>query len=410
MPKIPLYYKDDEFFNDFGTSCYINLENMVDVFPLYRHDFVEISLILDGEGIEIINEVQYPLKKGCISVCMPWHFHTLRTKPNAPIKRFICEFSLEDFFNYASIWPFARQAVFSDKSHSFSLSERNFELFCGIFNDMYACFTADDPDRETRLYMKLIEVMMTFYRLSEKEGRETPVSEQNALISNALRYIHQYFKEDITLAGVAKEVGTSPSSLRGYIKAYTGMEFQALLTDIRLRNACILLGLKAPTVKYITQNTGFNSIQTFYRIFKEVKGETPEGFRKKHWMESEGKAGYLMYNNEIWDILYYMHLHFDEDLTPEMVAHTFHISTSYLHKLVRYNLMQTFTELLREIRIHYSCGLLMSQKLPIIQIAVEVGYNNAKTFTRAFQAQIGCTPTEFRERRKSEIAVGSEEE
>ena len=55
MPKIPLYYQDGEFFEEFGTSCYINHEKMVDVFPLYRHDFIEISLILDGCGTELCN-------------------------------------------------------------------------------------------------------------------------------------------------------------------------------------------------------------------------------------------------------------------------------------------------------------------------------------------------------------------
>ena len=60
MPKIPLYYQDGEFFEEFGTSCYINHEKMVDVFPLYRHDFIEISLILDGCGTELCNGKYYP--------------------------------------------------------------------------------------------------------------------------------------------------------------------------------------------------------------------------------------------------------------------------------------------------------------------------------------------------------------
>ena len=58
--------------------------------------------------------------------------------------------------------------------------------------------------------------------------------------------------------------------------------------------------------------------------------------------------------------------------------------------------MQTFSELLREIRIGYSCGLLTESDMPIVQAAVECGYNNTKTFSRAFQKQKGCTPTEFR--------------
>ena len=131
---------------------------------------------------------------------------------------------------------------------------------------------------------------------------------------------------------------------------------------------------------------------------RQQKGMTPEDFRKRHWMESEGKAGYLMYNNEIWALLAYLHLHFDDALSPESVARALGISTSYLHKMVKYNLMQSFSELLREIRVNYACGLLMNPALSVEQVAIEAGYNNSKTFIRAFQAEKGCTPGEFRGR------------
>ena len=402
MPKIPLYYRNDEFFNEFGTTCYINREDMIDVFPVYRHDFVEVSLILEGEGTEIINDIKYPVSPGCVSVTMPWHFHTLHTRPDRPIKRFICEFSMEDFFNYSVIWPAAKDAVFSRKAPSILLTEEDFNECCSIFNAMYTIFTSEDPDRQTRLYLKLIEFMMLFYRARENLEKEPPVPTNN-IIENGLRCIHQHFAETITITSVAHQIGVGVSVLRDNLKAYTGMEFHALLTDIRIRNACILLALKTPTIKYIAQNTGFSSVQNFYRTFKNIKGITPEEFRRQHWMESEGKAGYLMYNNEIWNILYYIYRHFDDpSLTPEEAARAFNISTSHLHKIIKYNFMQTFSELLREIRIGYSCGLLADSDMPVVQIAVECGYNNTKTFTRAFQKQKGCTPSEFRMAGKTE--------
>lgn len=403
MPKIPLYYRNDEFFNEFGTTCYINREDMIDVFPVYRHDFIEVSLVLEGKGTEIINDVKYPVEPGCISVTMPWHFHTLHTKPDHPIKRFICEFSMEDFFNYSVIWPSAKDAVFSKKKPSILLNEKDFEECCSIFNSMYSIFTSEDSDRQTRLYLKLIEFMMLFHRVREEEIIEKTLPVPDNITENALRYIHQHFAEQISITSVARQIGVGVSVLRDNLKAYTGMEFHTLLTDIRIRNACILLALKTPTIKYISQNTGFSSIQNFYRSFKNIKGITPEEFRRQHWMESEGKAGYLMYNNEIWNILYYIYQHFDEPtLTPEEVSHTFNISTSYLHIIIKYNFMQTFSELLREIRIGYSCGLLTESDMPIVQAAVECGYNNTKTFSRAFQKQKGCTPTEFRMAHKGE--------
>lgn len=63
MAKIPLLYSDGDFFHDFGTTCYINREQMVEDFPLYRHNFIEVSLVLSGEGTEVINCIEYPVKK-----------------------------------------------------------------------------------------------------------------------------------------------------------------------------------------------------------------------------------------------------------------------------------------------------------------------------------------------------------
>lgn len=400
MAKIPLHFKDDEFYNDFGTTCYINYEKMIDSFPLYRHNFIEISLILEGSGIEIINGNKYPIKEGCVSVTMPWHFHTIITSANAPIKRFICEFSLEDYLNYASLWPKARESLY-DNTHNFmiALNEPLFSKCNDIFNDMYKCFTTDFPDKQIFLYLKLIEFMMLFRNVQENEetinGKSVYAKEK--MINTALRYIHQYYKDDISLSSVSKALGINSSALSEQLVIYTGRDFRNLLNDIRIRNACILLGLRTPTIKYIAENTGFQSLQTFYRVFKETKGMTPEEFRRKHYMESEGKAGYLMYNNQIWELLYYIHLHFDEDISPESAAEELNISTSYLHKIIKHNLMQSFSELLREIRISYACGLLQKLDITIGQVAVEVGYNNVKSFTRAFNAQKGCTPSEYRD-------------
>lgn len=138
MPRIPLYYQDDEFFEEFGTSCYINHEKMVDVFPLYRHDFMEISLIVEGSGTELCNGRTYPVQEGCVSVSAPWHFHTLNTRSDQPVTRFICEFSLQDYLHYASVWPDARSALFdSHVEPVVQLSEQDYQRSCSIFNDMY---------------------------------------------------------------------------------------------------------------------------------------------------------------------------------------------------------------------------------------------------------------------------------
>ena len=75
--------------------------------------------------------------------------------------------------------------------------------------------------------------------------------------------------------------------------AYTGQDFQTLVTEIRIRNACVLLGLKTPTLKYIAHNTGFGSVQTFYRAFQNYKGMTPEEYREGYSPDSPQGSVFL---------------------------------------------------------------------------------------------------------------------
>ncbi|QIQ20584.1 AraC family transcriptional regulator [Zophobihabitans entericus] len=407
MSKIPLYYKDDEFFNEFGTSCYINYEKMVDNFPLYRHDFIEISLILDGEGVEIINGQQYPIKKGHISVTAPWHFHTIYTPMKKEITRFICEFSMEDYLQFASVWEKSKEMLLHPNFQPcLTLNDEQFDEVCNIFNQMYKVFTSEGVNKQTKLYLKLLEFMMYFSEIqtrhaNKKSAKKITGNKTNKAVLESIRYIHKHFADDISIDKVSKDVGVNTRSLNEQLIGYTGQNFTSLLTNIRIRNACILLALKAPTIKYIVSNTGFNSVQNFYRTFKNIKGITPDEYRKQHWAESEGKAGYLMQSNQVWPILYYLHKNFMNDITPEEVAQQLGMSVSNLHKIIKYNLMESFTDALREIRISYSCGLLIATDNPITQIAIEVGYNNMKAFNRAFKLQKGCPPSEYREKEHS---------
>ena len=388
-------YSDSEFFREFGTSCYINKEKMTGGFPLYRHDFIEVSLVLDGEGKEYINGKSYNASKGSLSVTMPWHFHTLETQKEKPIVRFICEFSMEDYLTFANIWDGSKAALFKKDAAPFvNLNEKEFNEIVKIFNDMYDIFVSKKKERQTLLYLKLIEFMISFKSIQQRTEKER--EEEYLPIMQVLKYIHANFASDISLQSVSHELGIAQRSLSEQIQAYTGLEFHSLLTDIRIRNACILLGLKTPTIKYIAENTGFNSIQSFYRVFKKMKGISPDEFRQQHWKESEGKAGYLMATNEAWEASYYMHKNFSNDIKPIDVAEHLGISVSYLHKMIKYNFMQSFNDMLKEIRIEYSCGLLTGTDYSITQIAIEVGYNSSRTFNRAFQSLKDMNSSEYR--------------
>lgn len=112
---------------------------------------------------------------------------------------------------------------------------------------------------------------------------EKNVDDHN-LFSEAICYISQNFKQDITLKKVAKELGYNEKYLSASLHALTKMNFREFLGSYRIDYAKHLLSdRKAPFIRIldVALECGFSSINSFNRCFKEVTGMTPSEYRKQ---------------------------------------------------------------------------------------------------------------------------------
>ena len=89
------------------------------------------------------------------------------------------------------------------------------------------------------------------------------------------------------------------------------------------------------------------------------------------------------------------HLH-DPDLRLDDVARACAISLRYLHQLFQ-GTGETAAEHLRRRRLERAHRLLATAGLPVTQVAYTCGFASLSTFSRAFRAHFGITPSESRE-------------
>jgi len=89
------------------------------------------------------------------------------------------------------------------------------------------------------------------------------------------------------------------------------------------------------------------------------------------------------------------HLH-DPDLRLDDVARACAISLRYLHQLF-HGAGETPAEHLRRRRLERAHRLLATTDLPVTQVAYTCGFASPSTFSRAFRAHFGITPSESRE-------------
>ena len=81
----------------------------------------------------------------------------------------------------------------------------------------------------------------------------------------------------------------------------------------------------------------------------------------------------------------------------EEAALRVNLSAAYLSSLLKDKLGCGFTEMLTGIRMKKAAELLADVQYKAYDIAYYVGYDNPKSFSRAFKNYYGCTPMEYRQ-------------
>lgn len=85
-----------------------------------------------------------------------------------------------------------------------------------------------------------------------------------------------------------------------------------------------------------------------------------------------------------------------QTVTLFSLAKAFRFSETYLSKLIRKKMNQSFTEVLRTLKMNHAVEYLSNTSMKISEIATAVGYDSADHFTRTFRKTYGVTPQVYR--------------
>lgn len=97
-------------------------------------------------------------------------------------------------------------------------------------------------------------------------------------IIDICNFIQQNYKT-ITMVDLEKAFHLSIPYLSKYIKTQTGLTFQDLVRDVRMKRVKILLKETTQTVKNIALASGYDNVEHFNRLFKKTYGITPIQYR-----------------------------------------------------------------------------------------------------------------------------------
>lgn len=250
---------------------------------LHRHEELQISLILEGKGTMIVGNSVNNYEAGDVIVLgsnLP-HVFQSELRDNVSSHMFTVFFT-EDSFGVSffeteelkSLRSFFKKAENGFKVRN--ASEKITALFLQLQNTT--------KFERFLLFIRLLKELnsVPFERLSEFNSEKIYSDTEGQRMGAVLQYTVNHFRKKITLDAVAKEAAMTPNAFCKYFKKRTRKTYVRYLTELRIEEACKLLGEHPEmSIAAIAERSGFQNISNFNRKFKEIKKETPMAFRKK---------------------------------------------------------------------------------------------------------------------------------
>jgi AraC-like DNA-binding protein len=270
------------------VRLYDNTEN--ENYPLHWHSAVEIIMpIKDNYEVRHLKGA-YTLRENDILIMPPCELHSLSVPPGAERgERIILMFeptlfcSLEGglsgiipAFHKLNIITPEEQPDFYETVHS-------------LLQAAHREFLHGDALKNLAIYAKIIELYITISRISvsknvlpEDNSTQNKHQEYMARLNTVFEYVEKHLSERISLEDAAEIANLSKFRFAHIFKKFTNQSFFQYLNQRRIKKSEILLLNPGLSINEIIQESGFESIPTFYRVFKEVENCTPAEFKKKH--------------------------------------------------------------------------------------------------------------------------------
>lgn len=99
--------------------------------------------------------------------------------------------------------------------------------------------------------------------------------------NNLLEYIDEHYSEDLNLENMADYMGFSKFHFSRLFKQYTDLTFNDYLHSRRLKASEALLANPNLPIIEVALQSGYTSISTFNRLFKQYKHCTPSEYRSR---------------------------------------------------------------------------------------------------------------------------------
>jgi AraC-like DNA-binding protein len=250
-------------------------------FLAHWHIEVELLYIIDGCFQIGINQKQYELNAGDLSICRSGDIHYYNGRGSLDARAVMLVFHPK-IIGHERGWP--NQIIQTSsvvRANRFQPEEQ-----ANLENSFVSAFTEYQLKRngwELFAAGEINKICGMITRLNDQVDVPDKLRTYNYghmdTMQNALHLLEHNYKEDLTLEQVAKHFSVSPFYFSRLFNKTVGMNFRSYINHLRIIKAEQMITSTDLSLTEVALDCGFQSIRTFNRAYKTLKGTAPSSLR-----------------------------------------------------------------------------------------------------------------------------------
>jgi AraC-like DNA-binding protein len=255
-----------------------------------RHPYCEISILLEGQGIEYIESEEAHMRSGDLVLIGPDvpHWHRITHHPH----RFATVYFLPAVIVGFGAGEDAMRMLYRVTAHQ-PLSRRVLRPTTPLrrrinrhIAEMIAEFQANSFGAQLILKAHLYELLVALVRWEQHRGNESAETNSGPVdlkpLQAAIAYIGSHYSEPIYAHQLAKAAGVDDAALKKLFHDVLRMTWVQYLQGYRVRQASLLLSTGSHNVTEAALAAGFESLSHFNATFRRILGVSPRHFLARH--------------------------------------------------------------------------------------------------------------------------------
>lgn len=249
------------------------------------HEFLEISLIVEGSGTYFIEEKRIPVQKGDIVIINNIERHRVQYNSESPLYETVLHFSADLLngltLNGSQLFNYRGTAFFN----KLEVDPKQRETLINIIDEIVEEYTCRSPYYELLIFAKITDFIVRVQRNNNVKKDYRYEDKFRGVNIKRLEEILQYLSNNIdsetTLQRVSSHFYMNPAYFSEYFKKSMGITFSEYMRGLRINSAIQLMYNSEMKLSDIALASGYGSISSFYDAFFKVTGISPKKYMAK---------------------------------------------------------------------------------------------------------------------------------